>query len=284
MSTAIVKSALERKDEALAKAIAMNEAGTLLFPKDYSPQNAVQEAWIVIKESGLDTKCTPDSIGAALYSMVVQGLSISKKQCYPIPYGNKLTMQRSYFGTTSLAKRCGMQDEPIARVVYADDVFEYGFNTKTGELEIYKHEQKLQNIHKDKIIGGYVYVILPSGRIKVLVKTMDEIRQAWMQGQTKGQSPAHKNFPAEMACRTLINAACKLVINTSDDSYLFDAKDEESADVAEEKRNETVRQAEESTSYIDVTEVPEAPTPEAPSNVDTSTGEIFPEPDENPYA
>ena len=29
------------------------------------------------------------------------------------------------------------------------------------------------------------------------VMTMEQVRDAWNQGATKGQSPAHKNFPAE---------------------------------------------------------------------------------------
>lgn len=61
------------------------------------------------------------------------------------------------------------------------------------------------------------------------------------------------------------------------------AEDVEYEDVADSQRAETIRQSEASESHIDM-DVPEAPAPEAPANVDTSTGEIFPEPDENPYA
>ena len=57
--------------------------------------------------------------------------------------------------------------------------------------------------------------------------TMAEIRQAWMQGATKGNSPAHKNFPAEMSKKTVISRACKLFISSSDDSSLFDDEPED---------------------------------------------------------
>ena len=48
--------------------------------------------------------------------------------------------------------------------------------------------------------------------------TMDEIRKAWAQGAAKGGCPAHKNFPQEMAKKTVINRACKIFVNTSTDA------------------------------------------------------------------
>ena len=55
-------------------------------------------------------------------------------------------------------------------------------------------------------------------------------------GQTKGQSQAHKGFTDEMCKRTVINRACKQIINSSDDAYLFDESD---------KQERTEREAEE---------------------------------------
>ena len=51
---------------------------------------------------------------------------------------------------------------------------------------------------------------------------MAQIQKSWEQGPTKGQSPAHKNFPGEMAKKTVINRACKLLIAASDDSVLME--------------------------------------------------------------
>ena len=51
-----------------------------------------------------------------------------------------------------------------------------------------------------------------------------QIKAAWGQGAMKGDSPAHKKFPEEMAKKSVINRACKLFFNTSDDSdVLIDA-------------------------------------------------------------
>ena len=47
---------------------------------------------------------------------------------------------------------------------------------------------------------------------------MEQIRNAWNQGTMKGNSPAHKNFPDQMAIKTVINRVCKKYVNAADDS------------------------------------------------------------------
>src|SRR5699024_7057580 len=51
------------------------------------------------------------------------------------------------------------------------------------------------------------------------VMTRKEIDASW--GQSKTKQTVHKNFPQEMAKRTVINRAAKDFINTSDDSDLL---------------------------------------------------------------
>lgn len=50
---------------------------------------------------------------------------------------------------------------------------------------------------------------------------INQIKNAWNQGYAKGGSGAHKNFTDEMAKKTVINRACKMFANTSDDSDLL---------------------------------------------------------------
>jgi recombination protein RecT len=61
---------------------------------------------------------------------------------------------------------------------------------------------------------------MPDGSKKTTLMTIDQIHKAWAQGQTKGNSPAHKNFPDEMAKKSVINRACKIAIKSSNDSSL----------------------------------------------------------------
>ena len=208
--------------------------GELTLPADYSPENAMKSAWLMLQETVDRDKrpalqvCTRESVYNALLSMVVQGLNPDKKQCYFIVYGKKLICQRSYFGSIHVAK---MVDPDIvdvyAQTVYADDEFEY--EIRHGKEVVTKHVQKLQNINPDKIIGAYATIVYKDGRELSTVMTFDEIKQAWKQSPTKpiddkGNIKAgstHEKFTADMCEKTAINKACKYVINASSDKSII---------------------------------------------------------------
>lgn len=204
------------------------------LPDGYSPENALKSAWLIL----LDTKdrngkpalevCSKDSIVNSMLNMVLQGLNPVKKQCDFIVYGDKLTLQREYHGTIALARRYADVREPVANVIYEGDVFEYEI-LPNGYKRVIKHEQDLGNIDENKIKGAYATLIFndPEKEPYVEVMTMTQIQQAWMQGATKGASPAHKNFRGEMAKKTVISRACKLFISSSDDSSLFDEEEQD---------------------------------------------------------
>lgn len=199
--------------------------GELSFPPNYSPENAMRAAWLKLQEitdknnvPALQS-CTRDSIANSLLTMVVYGLTPLKDQGYFIVYGKKLIWQNSYFGNVALWKRfTGSELDPVAVVVYADDELEY--DIVDGEYTITQHKQSLKNIDDNKIVAAYAILTFPDGTKKTTLMTIDQIHKAWAQGQTRGNSPAHKNFPAEMAKKTVINRACKIAIKSSDDSSL----------------------------------------------------------------
>ena len=212
-------------DIVAAKVREFQERGELHFPPNYSPENAMKAAWLRLQETtdknGVQALqvCTKDSIANALLTMVVYGLTPLKDQGYFIVYGKKLLWQNSYFGNMAIWKRVtGAHIDPAAVVVYEDDELEY--EIVEGEYRIISHKQTLANIKSEKIVAAYAILTYPDGSKKTTLMTIDEIRKAWEQGQTKGKSPAHVNFPAEMAKKTAINRACKMGIKSSDDSSL----------------------------------------------------------------
>ena len=201
--------------------LATNE---LYLPADYSPENALKSAWLELQhckdrndKPALEV-CSMASISNALLDMVVQGLTPQKKQCYFVVYGKELTLMRSYMGSIAVAKRFSDVRDVWANVIYEGDTFKYEIDPATGIKRIVEHTQDFTNIDADKITGAYAVITRRSGETYVEIMTMDQIKKAWGQGATKGKSPAHTNFPDEMAKKTVINRACKLFINTSDDS------------------------------------------------------------------
>lgn len=214
-------------DNVLNRVKALETEGNLQFPENYSYTNALKSAWLQLQTANTrDNKpvlqaCTQTSIANALLDMVVQGLSPLKKQCYFIAYGNQLQLSRSYLGTIAATKRLKGVKDVRANIIYEGDTFEYEINVDTGLKKILKHEQHFENIDITKIKGAYAIVIKDDGDNYVEIMNMNQIRLAWNQGPMKGNSGAHKNFTDEMAKKTVINRACKMYVNTSDDSDII---------------------------------------------------------------
>lgn len=232
----------ELVDGVLARISEFQTKGDLRMPQGYSAENAVRSAWLLLQDqvgkvNGQDVPvlsyCTAPSVANALLKMVIQGLNPQKRQCSFIPYGNKLTLQREYAGSIAIAKRHGMKSV-TANVVYDGDEFEFILDTDTGMRKVTKHVQTMATMATGKIIGAYAIVEMEDGRRSCEVMTMGQIQAAWNQGMTKGQSPAHKNFPDQMCMKTVINRATKLIINSSDDADLFDDEEQITVDAKAE--------------------------------------------------
>lgn len=274
-------------EQVLSRIEQFQKDGSMILPKNYSVENHMKSAWLALQE--VEDKehhkalqiCTKESIANSLLDMVLQGLSVSKKQGYFIVYGNKLIFQRSYFGTIALAKRAGgMVSEPVANVIYEGDDFLYEIDPKTAKVAIVKHSQKLENIDNSKIKGAYALVTLADGTTQVTIMSMQQIRAAWGQGATKGNSPAHKNFAEEMAKKTVIGRACKAVINSSDDAWLYDGKEDDAdSDKASIQRDAAQHS---DVQIIDTTAVEFDDVPETSSSTDASQAQE-PTPEEAPY-
>jgi recombination protein RecT len=222
-------------DNVTASIKAYQTRGELQLPPDYSVDNAMKAAWLMLQgvvnrdnKPVLET-CTRASIINALLSMAIQGLNPDKKQCYFIAYGDKVNLQRSYFGAVAVTLRVDQRiEEIVGEIVYAGDEFDY--EIRRGKKYITHHKQAIENVDKSKIKAAYVYPIYRGGEIGgATIKTMDEIKQSWQQSQMKPvnadgsiqPNSTHGKFTAAMAMKTVINAFCKPIINNSNDSSLF---------------------------------------------------------------
>lgn len=196
----------------------------LTFPSDYNPTNALMGAYLILKEttdksgkSVLET-CSQTSIANALMDMVTMGLSMQKKQCYPIAYGGKLNCQVSYHGHKAMAHRYGAVDIN-AEVIYEGDVFEY--HIENGRKVLDKHEQSFMNINLDKILGAYCVIKFSDGSTYMEVMNMNQIKTAWKKGfGYKEGSGTHKEFTDMMAKKTVTSRACKQIVQQYGDVFV----------------------------------------------------------------
>ncbi len=259
--------------QVLSKIGAFTASGELRLPPNYSPENALKSAYLILIETknkqgnyALD-HCTKESIANALLKMVVWGLSPLKKQCDFVMYGDVLECIIEYTGNVVLAKRySGLQDIK-AHSIFEGDEFEFEVDTATGRKKIIKHKQTLETIGSKKIKGAYAVLTLSDGTMDVEIMNITQIKDAWNQGKMEGKSKAHINFPDQMANKTVINRATKLLIRASDDSVLYDSIESEASQVSIAKteiETEIQNHAHSEEISFEVIEDPLAPEPELP--------------------
>jgi len=205
----------------------LNEESTITLPPNYSLGNAVRSAYLKLLEtkdkSGKNALevCTKPSITNAMLSMVIQGLSPAKNQCYFVVYGNQLTLMRSYMGTVAVTKRLKGIKDVKAYCIYEGDEFETEYNVDTATIRITKFNPKFENVDISKIKGAFAVIVGENGPVHTEIMSMAQIQKAWNQGYSKGNSGAHSNFTEEMAKKSVINRACKMFANTSDDADIL---------------------------------------------------------------
>lgn len=199
----------------------LQKKDAIQFPPSYSPQNALLSAMLLLQGAQdrnnrpVLTECSKESIQNSLLDMVIQGLSPAKNQGYFIAYGKKLKFMRSYFGSMAVAKRMANIKEISAELVYKSDVFE--FDIVDGKRVITKHTTKLDSLDEE-FVAVYCIILFNDETKYTEIMTKKQVMVSWSKAKTTN---VQKEFPDQMAKRTVINRACKYFINTSDDSDLL---------------------------------------------------------------
>lgn len=250
----------------------------LTFPKDYNYTNELMSAMLILQDTVDSNKkpvlqsCTRASIENALLEMATSGLSMQKKQCYPVAYAGKLQCQRSVYGNTCTARNYGLK-EINAMCIYDGDEFEY--HIEDAKIVIDSHKQKFENIDKDKIVGAYAVATMKDGTVHQEVMNISMIKQAWKQGfgYKENGNGTHQKFTDQMCMKTVKNRLLKYINNTYGSIEINDYEEEPSYDekvVADVEYNISANANSEP--FI-VDEVPEE-TVENPTPADTETEKV----------
>lgn len=204
--------------------------GKLNLPTNYSAGNALKQLQLKIQDDEKLMACTQASLAKAMLDSVLLGLNISKQQFYLIPYSNKAQISISYMGKLAIAKRIDPTIKDIvAKVVKNGE--EFDFEDLDGDyVAITKHKRTLESMDSKEYKAAYSTIIYNDGKPnKSLLMTFERIKKSWMKsmvhpidanGNIKSGT-THDLYTEEMAKRTTINAICKMIVNTSDDSDLF---------------------------------------------------------------
>ena len=210
--------------EGMVIKIKQKEKFGLTFPKDYNYTNEFMSAMLILQDTvDMNKKpvlqsCTRASIENALVEMVTSGLSMQKKQCYPVAYGGKLQCQKSVYGNTCIARGQGRKDI-TAEVIYEGDTFEY--EIVNGKKKVITHKQDFENIDNDKVKGAYAIATMDDGSVLTEVMNIKQIKQAWKQGYgyKENGNGTHQKFTDQMAMKTVKNRLLKQINNTYGSFY-----------------------------------------------------------------
>jgi recombination protein RecT len=210
-------------DSVMARITDMVGKSELALPEGYNAGTALRSALLTIKETkdkngktALEV-CTKASVANAFLNMCIQGLDPTKRQCYFIVYGNQLQLFRSYFGTQSALRRAvPAVHKIVADLAHEGDEYEWGTN-QFGERYIERiTTDPLANIDKPVRFGFCNIYDKDGNLLGSTVMTWSQIQTSW--AKTRSGGATQREFPEEMAKRTLINRACKHILNSSLDS------------------------------------------------------------------
>lgn len=229
-SLASTSKALEQS--LLATLTTYASEGKIVLAPNYSVENALKSAFLKMSELkdkngnlALQT-CSSASISQAILDMAIQGLNPSKGQCYFIPTAGKMTLFRSYLGTVSVLMLMRPDIVSIkADVIHQGDTYRI-VHTENGDLSIADHTTPSLETLDAPIIGAYAKIMGKDGTLLAsCVMTQKEIEASWDQSTNKGwrtnASDVHRKFPQEMAKKSVLGRACKLLIGASNDSSLI---------------------------------------------------------------
>lgn len=176
--------------------------------------------------------CTTESIIESAQKIITKGYDITKDHAYLIIYGNKLTVQVSYFGNEDEAKRFAGVKDIHTQIVWKGDKLDY--EIIDGNIKINKHTQKLENITGNQEDIEYVYstiIYIDDRPNKVNIMCMSEIKKAWANSQTN--LGVHKQFPVKMAKKTCINSTLREIINATNDAVIDYKPDDDELEYSE---------------------------------------------------
>lgn len=197
----------------------------LVLPDNYNAGTALRSAMLIIQDTkdkngrtALDV-CTKASVVNSLLNMCIQGLQPSKRQCYFITYGNQLQLFRSYFGTQCALRRAvpGVH-KIVADLVRYNDEVEWA-TSEYGERYVARIvSDPFENADKPYKYGFCNIYDHRGELLASCVMSWADIQTSWKQSRNwKAADGVHQKFPEEMAKRTLINRACKNLLNGSAD-------------------------------------------------------------------
>lgn len=267
----------------------MVSAGQLLFPADYSAENALVAAQLeLLKVENRDKKrildpsgrptgvVTESSIVNALTQMLVEGMNVTKGQGSFIVYKEELTWQREYPGDIALAKRVNPGIEFYFDTIREGEeiAVERKWSSEAGFVDVVTDHKK-PFPRKPTLTGAYcgVFRVASQEPLLLILFDIERIKKSWAMSRNRENNQLQQIFTDIAAQRTVIRRAATQIINQSDDSALL-ARLRRNGILSAEREIDEDAAEHANAEIIDVTDQLQPAIDEGAKHVDTSTGEV----------
>lgn len=178
------------------------------MPKNFNQTRFIQNAMSVIQDTKGIEKVTPISAARTLLKGAFLGLDFFQRECYAIPYGDKLQFQTDYKGEIKLIKQYSLKpvSSVYAKLVRSGDLFEESVVDGRPTINF-----KPRPFSKEKIIGVFAVCIFSDGAMEYETMTAEEIENIRRRYSKMPDGMAWKDAWGEMAKKTCLRRLTKMV-------------------------------------------------------------------------
>ena len=222
-NNSVATSGNQQADNALAD---LKDAGLMvqkyahnLLGKERAQQFATHIAIMAQKEPKI-RNAKPESVVAAMMACVHLNLMPNTPEglAYIIPYGDSIQFQVGYKGLVKLAQRSGQIKSLNAELIFEGD--EWDVELGTERKLTHKPNFDVDRTDYSKVTHAYMTAVLINGDRVFEVMTRKELDK--IQNSSKAQSgdTPWKKWPAEMAKKSVVKRATKLLPSSDEDTRL----------------------------------------------------------------
>jgi len=183
------------------------EKQTAALPQGFNKARFLQNCMTVIQENDF-AKCEAGTVVRTLLKGAFLGLDFFNRECYAIPYGNRVQFQTDYMGEIKLCKKYSINPvkDIYAKVVREGDFFEE--EIKEGQQCINFRPMQFNN---GKIIGTFAVCLFKDGSMIYDTMSTEEIEKTRKNFSKQPNGQAWDKSTGEMYKKTVLRRLCKLI-------------------------------------------------------------------------
>ena len=176
------------------------------LPKSFNKTRFLQNAMVVLQDTKDIAKMEPISVARTMLKGAFLGLDFFNKECYAIPYGNKLNFQTDYKGEIKLAKKYSLKKiaDIYAKLVRGGDVFtEY---ISKGKQYI---DFSPKSFNNGDIIGVFAVCLYEDGSMLYETMSAEEVDHIRITYSKMPNGKMWKDSKGEATKKTCLRRLCK---------------------------------------------------------------------------